>query len=157
MYWRCIKRETSGRISSAHLAFHHHTDRIWGGDVLSSDTKLRVFNYMVVTHITYRCQTKALSSHSTDPYKLHPVTVPMAFTLARQRASFIGKTVGTSQQRSNPMFGEVRVLHAVPTSLPTSEDTALSVESNSTLITESSKPPPYTNGMGLLVHTKGEG
>eukprot|EP00955_Chlamydomonas_euryale_P071097 360958-Chlamydomonas_euryale.AAC.12 len=39
---------------------------------------------------------------------------------------------------------------AAPMGLPCKEceDTALSVESNSNLITESSEPPPYTSGMG---------
>eukprot|EP00955_Chlamydomonas_euryale_P078101 363082-Chlamydomonas_euryale.AAC.1 len=84
---------------------------------------------MAVTSPTYGCQTWSLSSHmidrlemahknflrqlnekeflpdriisTADLHKLHPPTVPMAFVLVRQRASFIGKMILTSQPLSN--------------------------------------------------------
>eukprot|EP00955_Chlamydomonas_euryale_P024182 254880-Chlamydomonas_euryale.AAC.2 len=41
---------------------------------------------------------------TADLHKLHPPTVPMAFTLARQRASFIGKMIRTSHSLSHPVL-----------------------------------------------------
>eukprot|EP00955_Chlamydomonas_euryale_P047173 353607-Chlamydomonas_euryale.AAC.4 len=108
---------------SAHFAFHCLTDRIWGSNVSSSETKLRLYNCMVVTHLKYACQTWTLSSHindrlevahncflrklkgvefssdliisTADLHKFHLPTVPMAFSLARQIASFIGTMIRT--------------------------------------------------------------
>eukprot|EP00955_Chlamydomonas_euryale_P099347 365213-Chlamydomonas_euryale.AAC.1 len=108
--------ETANRISSAHFV-SCHTFRIWGSAVLPSETKLCLYNCTVVTHLTYRGPAWTLSSlvidrlevvqncflrqskgiqfflgciiSTADLNKFHLVTVPMAFTLARQRASFM--------------------------------------------------------------------
>eukprot|EP00955_Chlamydomonas_euryale_P104811 365595-Chlamydomonas_euryale.AAC.14 len=86
---------------------------------------------MLVTYLTYGCQTWTLPTHmidrlevaqncclrqlkgiqfssdriisTADLRKFPPPTVPMTLPLARQRASFIGKMIRNSHPLSNPM------------------------------------------------------
>eukprot|EP00955_Chlamydomonas_euryale_P054579 355878-Chlamydomonas_euryale.AAC.2 len=61
-----IDIEISRRISSARFASRPLTNHIWGSDVLSSETKSRLHNGMVVAHLIYECQTWTLSRYMID-------------------------------------------------------------------------------------------
>eukprot|EP00955_Chlamydomonas_euryale_P039222 351328-Chlamydomonas_euryale.AAC.15 len=88
-----------------------------------------------------RPPSAAVEALGTPPTALRSLGVDEGSTLR-------GKHKNEHQKRGK---GSLRYLEAIGRGAAARccEDTALSVESNSTLITESSMPPPCTSGMGL--------
>eukprot|EP00955_Chlamydomonas_euryale_P032448 341405-Chlamydomonas_euryale.AAC.2 len=94
-------------------------DRILGSDCprypqLSSETKSSLYTCMIVTHLTYGCQTWTLSSPMIDGLEVAhncflrqlkgiQFSPDRTISTAEQRASFVGKMIRTSHPLSDPV------------------------------------------------------